>query len=435
MQLSWIPDPEPKRKVINIDRVPHIDTIVKHAWGACHNAKKLSDSALVKAWTYSHTVEAMRRMNKEPRGYVSSRHHHICPQISDPGRIELINDEMSNRGLLSSYELSISFGGHADQVPLNTNPELNSYDVFIVAFSGGKDSIACLCHLLDQGVDRSKIELWHHEIDGREGSKLMDWPVTADYCRQIARAFNLPIYFSWKEGGFEREMNRHNAPTAPTWFETPDGLMTSGGKGPDGTRLKFPQVSANLSVRWCSAYLKIDVGSSAIRNQSRFKGARTLFVSGERAEESPSRAKYATFEPHRTNGGGRHVDHWRPIHGWQEAMVWDIIKRYKINPHPAYRLGWSRLSCAACIFGGINQWASHQIALPDQFGQIKGYEKSFGVTIHRTEDVSDRAEKGTAYEMEPDILELARSDIFYEPIFIENWALPAGAFGENAGPS
>jgi hypothetical protein len=26
-----------------------------------------------------------------------------------------------------------------------------------------------------------------------------------------------------------------------------------------GTRLKFPQVSADLNVRWCSAYLKIDV--------------------------------------------------------------------------------------------------------------------------------------------------------------------------------
>ena len=29
----------------------------------------------------------------------------------------------------------------------------------------------------DPGVDISKIELWHHDVDGREGSALqMDWP-------------------------------------------------------------------------------------------------------------------------------------------------------------------------------------------------------------------------------------------------------------------
>lgn len=57
---------------------------------------------------------------------------------------------------------------------LEVNP--SSYDVVIVAFSGGKDSLACLLHLLELGVPRSKIELWHHDVDGREGSTLMDWP-------------------------------------------------------------------------------------------------------------------------------------------------------------------------------------------------------------------------------------------------------------------
>lgn len=38
------------------------------------------------------------------------------------------------------------------------------YDAILVAFSGGKDSLACLLHLLDLGVDRSKIELWHHDV-------------------------------------------------------------------------------------------------------------------------------------------------------------------------------------------------------------------------------------------------------------------------------
>ena len=59
-------------------------------------------------------------------------------------------------------------------------------------------------------------------------------------------------------------------------------------------------------MRWCSASLKVDVADRALRGQDRFLNRRTLMVTGERAEESPARTRYATFEPHRTdtrNGG------------------------------------------------------------------------------------------------------------------------------------
>ncbi|WP_431217072.1 hypothetical protein ACQ86N_22505 [Puia sp. P3] len=36
----------------------------------------------------------------------------------------------------------------------------------IVAFSGGKDSIAMVLYLLEQGVDRRRIHLHHHDVDG-----------------------------------------------------------------------------------------------------------------------------------------------------------------------------------------------------------------------------------------------------------------------------
>jgi tRNA(Ile)-lysidine synthase TilS/MesJ len=75
-----------------------------------------------------------------------------------------------------------------------TAVDLASYDTFIVAFSGGKDSLACLLHLIESGVPRERIELWHHDVDGREGSTLMDWACTRDYCRKVAEAFGVKIY-------------------------------------------------------------------------------------------------------------------------------------------------------------------------------------------------------------------------------------------------
>lgn len=45
---------------------------------------------------------------------------------------------------------------------------IQDYDRYIVSFSGGKDSTATFLYLLDHGIPREKIELWHQDIDGRE---------------------------------------------------------------------------------------------------------------------------------------------------------------------------------------------------------------------------------------------------------------------------
>lgn len=321
-------------------------------------------------------------------------------------------------------------------------PKLSSYDVFLATFSGGKDSLACLLHLLDLGVPRNKIELWHQDIDGQEGSTLMDWPCTRDYVRKVGEAFKVPVYYSWREGGFEREMLREGQPTARVIWEEPGGKRgTTGGKGSPGTRLRFPQLSADLSTRWCSAYLKIDVAASALRNQARFENTRTLYISGERGEESANRARYKELEPHRSDLRDgrvpRYVDHWRPVLHWPESYVWEIISRYSVNPHPAYRLGWGRVSCSACIFGSASQFASLRAIHPKQFNYIAKLEKRFGVTIKRKHSLPVLADKGTPYPMEPHDIKAALSHTFNEPVILPQWAwrLPRGAFGESCGPT
>ncbi|WP_322883856.1 phosphoadenosine phosphosulfate reductase domain-containing protein [Microvirga lotononidis] len=98
-------------------------------------------------------------------------------------------------------------------------------------------------------------------------------------------------------------------------------------------------------------------------NQGRFLGKKTLFVTGERAQESAARARYKTFEPHRTNRRdgtrrNRYVDHWRPIHVWDERQVWEIIERHRVAPHPAYDAGFGRVSRMNCIFASPRQLSS-----------------------------------------------------------------------------
>lgn len=319
---------------------------------------------------------------------------------------------------------------------------LSQYDKILISFSGGKDSIACIKACIEAGAKKEQIELWHQRIDGHSTKNFMDWPCTDDYVLKFAQALNIPVYFQWKVGGFYRELNRCNSLTAPTRFETEthEICQVGGTRGKPNTRGLFPQVSADLRVRWCSAYLKIDVMSAAVRNQPRFNNSKTLIVTGERAEESPNRAKYHEFEIDRSDSRSgrkqRHVDHWRPIKDWKETEVWEAMEAFKVLPHPAYRLGWGRLSCIACIFGSRNQWASLAKISPDMAEKIIQTEAESGKTIKRNESVPDQICKGSAYEdMHPETVSMALSKEYSGQIYTNSWQLPSGAFGENAGPN
>lgn len=330
--------------------------------------------------------------------------------------------------------------------------DLDSYDHFVFGFSGGKDSVACVLQALEQGIPKHKMELWHHHVDGNPyepTSTLMDWPCTWAYCKAFADALGIPLYNTWKIGGFEREMLRENAYTNPICFEEPqlDGSIlirqTGGGtRGTLSTRLAFPQQAASLSVRWCSAYLKIDNAKTALRNQKRFEDSCTLFITGERAQESANRSYYASYEKSesdaRLGNKQRHIDHWRPLLHWSEKEVWACLERWRINPHPAYHVGWGRCSCAGCIFNRADQWATLRYYGPLLFDRIRQYEKTLERTIDRSKKTIDElADNGRIFPASAEAVLAAFSSTYSLPLILPAgtpWVLPAGAFGENAGP-
>lgn len=322
---------------------------------------------------------------------------------------------------------------------------LDQYEHILVSFSGGKDSLASVLNLLEQGVSRDRIQLWHQGVDGECGvdQPFADWPCTESYVREVGKALRIRVLFQRRKGGFLGEMLKQDAQTQPVRFDRQDGTIGEAGgiKGKLSTRRKFPQASGNLAVRWCSSVLKIDCFALALNNEPAFKNGTILVVTGERREESASRAGYAGKEPHRCDCQRRRVDAWRSVIDWSEEQVWQIIERWRINPHPAYRLGFPRVSCLTCIFGGADQWASVRRIAPDRFPKIAAYEREFGCTIKQGVTVEQLADRGTPYPAcgDPALVALAMSsDYPADQVFVtepEPWALPDGAYKRGGGPT
>jgi 3'-phosphoadenosine 5'-phosphosulfate sulfotransferase (PAPS reductase)/FAD synthetase len=125
-----------------------------------------------------------------------------------------------------------------------------------------------------------------------------------------------------------------------------------------------------------------------------------------------------------------------------EEEVWEIIRRHRIRPHPAYYCGWGRLSCAACVFGRPDQWASLRAIDPERFDLLCALEMEFGHTVHRGWTLPRLADRGTPYpaiRAHPDQVALALGHGYPASLVRlqegEEWVLPAGAFSSCGGPS
>ncbi|MES2784359.1 MAG: phosphoadenosine phosphosulfate reductase [Pseudomonadota bacterium] len=350
---------------------------------------------------------------------------------------------MNDLDILEGLVASAVANPSGEDVASSPTPDLHQYDRILVMMSG-KDSLACLLHLIELGAPLGRIELHHHDVDGRHAepeSTLMDWPCTHGYIVALGKAFGVPVLFSHRAGGIEREMLRENCGSAPIVYTKANGdLVTlASDRCKQSTRLKFPQVSASLITRWCSSAAKISVSDRLLIHDERFRKGRTLVVTGERAEESANRARYAEFEPHRAdNRHGRiprHIDAWRAVHRWTRQQVWQIIARHRCMAHPAYYVGAGRASCMKCVFNSSNAWATIRVVDPAGFAVIASYEQRFGVTIHRTRSVTAQANRGTPYAFEERWRAIAMSREFTQPIFIDPWVMPIGAFGESCGPT
>ena len=381
---------------------------------------------------------------------------------------------------------------------------LEVYDKIIILFSGGKDSTACYFKLLEMGVPNEKIELWHHDIDGGHPERRMDWPCTVNYVKAFSVATGTYLRLSWRQNGFWGEVYRIGSSWPIQYIdngevktcklsklqersqELRENILDSEELKEYGYRMKFPAKSADLSVRWCSAYLKIVVGDTVIRNLEQFNdlkeisdirhkfpaksgchqgrwcsgslkasvqdsvtshveniscNSKILIVSGERRGESAGRAKYNEMEIHRTNAlakAKRLVHWWRPVIDYSERDIWEVLKRNNVNPHPCYRAGWNRCSCMMCIFSLPKHWAGIRELFPRHYEEVCQDERILGFTLDNTKTLDEyvgNAESCLNTEDEEAIYQLKTGKFRPDEIFIPvgEWAFPVGAFGGSDG--
>lgn len=378
---------------------------------------------------------------------------------------------------------------------------LEEYDLIVVLISGGKDSVACYYKLLELGVPKEKIELWHHDIDGGHPSRRMDWRCTQNYVKALADAEGVRLRVSYRVNGFFGELYRVGASEPIEWIDPDTGeirqckLSSNYLKCQEikeqateeieellkqyGYRMKFPAKSGDLSRRWCSAYLKICVAGSVISNLDQLgkleqlggkrqkfpaKGGthqgrwysgslkasvqdsatsnleqtkddkKILVVSGERRGESTGRSKNNEMEIHRSNATARAhrtVHQWRAVIDYTEKDVWEVLKRHHVNPHPCYRIGWNRCSCAMCIFSTPRLFAGFRELFPEDFAELDRDEKVLGFTLDNKKNLKDfigNTASCVCWNDKAAIKSILTGEFDVSDIYVKKWKYPVGAF-------
>lgn len=234
--------------------------------------------------------------------------------------------------------------------------DFSQYDALHCNFSGGKDSIALVLLLMyGYKVPKEKLQLVHMRVDSSEEKNpdpLFDWPQTDEYLRYCAEKLQLPLTIIHSPKSLEERIEERGLWPAP-------------------------------SQQYCTSYNKRDVYAKWVRSLG---PGRYLCLSGERAEESPRRAKnlanslFKVYTSANAPTKNRFVDWYRPIHHLLIDEVWELMRLAGIEPHPCYQTV-SRCSCRFCIFLSPTEMKKVAELYPAEFQRLLDMEKRMGHTM------------------------------------------------------
>lgn len=230
---------------------------------------------------------------------------------------------------------------------------------YIVAFSGGKDSVATWLYL-SRVLELPRIVCTFADT-GHESDQ------TYGYLDSLVREHGLPLV---KIEPILADMGADLNPTAccerlglPA---TPQSLLESLTMERLAVlKRRFP----GKQSRFCTTILKLRPMLRWMRKNC--DTADTIRVTGERAAESAARAAKPEYEDDRLFG----FPIWRPIHQWCWANVFAIHVRYGVPPNPLYMRGCSRVGCYPCIFANKRELAAMSRHDPEAFDRLGAMER------------------------------------------------------------
>lgn len=110
-----------------------------------------------------------------------------------------------------------------------------------------------------------------------------------------------------------------------------------------------------------------------------------------------------------------------------------------INPHPCYRAGWNRCSCAMCIFSTPKLFAGIKEIYPEEFEALKRDEEILGFTLDNKCDLETFVGDAESCVYHGDfeaLRSLITGEFTIDDVYVKGrWMYPAGAFhGAEGGP-
>lgn len=118
----------------------------------------------------------------------------------------------------------------------------------------------------------------------------------------------------------------------------------------------------------------------------------------------------------------------------------DLLKKYRINPHPSYHAGFSRCSCALCIFSMPRHLAGVKKLMPEKFERLVEVERELNFTFDSKKDLISyvgNSKPCVPDDIDEEIVEIIRSGNGPDDYVLlkedEEWKLPAGTFKGSDG--
>jgi len=279
----------------------------------------------------------------------------------------------------------------------------------IIAFSGGKDSQACLIWAAKQFGAKNIISVF---CDTK-----WENPITYDHINYVVNDLGI-THMSISSNKY-------------------DGFLDLAKK-----KKRFPSTKA----RFCTIELKSKPMIDYVLNVD----DNMLFIQGIRAQESHSRSqmnKQCTYfkyyyEPYGYDKKGKPKYHTyrkkdvlafrekyiddilRPVFDWSAHEVIDFIVKNGQYPNPLYKQGFSRVGCFPCIMSGHNDIKQVINRYPEIIEKLRKFEIKYGSSFFKPDYIPKKycsgISKGIPYPLLKDVVKYinnknATIDMFNEP--------------------